>query len=88
MLFRSAVPLVFYQSAVGGALAPTSAAPDWLAWLALLPLADMTRGMRALLIGGPSDAVQWTGIAILLSAAILTAWIGTVLWGARYRLAR
>ena len=82
-----AVPLVFYQSVVGGALAPASAAPEWLSWLAHLPLADMTRGVRALLIGGPSDAVQWSGIALLLGAAMLMVWIGTVLWGARYRLA-
>lgn len=83
--FLMAVPLVFYQSVVAGALAPPAAAPEWIAWLGHLPLADMTRGVRALLIGGPIDAVQWVNIAMLLGAAMVVVWTGTVLWGARRR---
>lgn len=86
--FLLAVPLVFYQSTVAGALTPPAAAPAWLGWLGQLPLADMTRGARALLIGGPADAVQWSNIALLLGAALVAVWAGTVLWGARYRMRR
>ena len=49
-----AVPLVFYQGAVSGNLAPSGAAPDWIAWLGdILPLEQMAM----VLIGGPEGSV-------------------------------
>lgn len=86
--FLLAVPLVFYQSTVAATQAPPAAAPAWLGWLGRLPLEDMTRGTRTLLIGGPAEAVQWTNIAFLLGAAMIAGWAGTALWGARARVRR
>jgi hypothetical protein len=83
--FVLAVPLVFYQSLVAGAMAPVTAAPTWIEWLGMLPLRAMTDGVRTLLIGGPADSLQWAGIAGMAGVAVLVTWLGTLLWSRRRR---
>ena len=73
-----AVPLVFYQGAVSGNLAPSGAAPDWIAWLGdILPLEQMAMGVRTLLIGGPEGSVPWGPAALVLAGAVVAIWVGT-----------
>ena len=73
-----AVPLVFYQGAVSGNLAPSGAAPDWIAWLGdILPFEQMAMGVRTLLIGGPEGSVPWGPAALVLAGAVVAIWVGT-----------
>ena len=73
-----AVPLVFYQGAVSGNLAPSGAAPDWIVWLGdILPLEQMAMGVRTLLIGGPEGSVPWGPAALVLAGAVVAIWVGT-----------
>ncbi len=63
------LPLVFYQSILGGAQAPVAMAPDWLRWLGeALPFSDLARGYRAVVIGGPTGSAP---ILLLLGIAVL-----------------
>lgn len=56
------VPLVFYQSVVGGTMMPLAAAPDWLAALGgVAPFEEMGRGFRALVFGQGAD-LPWVWI--------------------------
>ncbi|MBM3506753.1 MAG: hypothetical protein FJX64_03325 [Alphaproteobacteria bacterium] len=83
-----AVPLVFYQTLPAGLLAPPAAAPDWLRWLDLAPLHQSSVGLRALLIGGPPDAVPWIALGIVLAGAIAVTWLGTLVGAAAARCRR
>ena len=80
--FLVTVPLVFYQGALGGALAPSDAAPAWLSWLNdAVPLPALTTGLRTLLIGGPDGSVPWGAAAVLLATGMLATWFATVVGG-------
>ncbi len=76
-----ALPIVFYQGAVSGLLAPTASAPTWIAWLDdLLPLSEMAQGVRTILIGGPDGSVPWFSTSVMLIVSLALIWAGTMTW--------
>jgi hypothetical protein len=77
----AAVPLVFYQAAAAGALAPAAAAPSWFSWLNdVLPLQEILFGLRSLLIGGPVDAIPYGAILFVAVVAAVLVFVGTAFW--------
>ncbi|MCB1391199.1 MAG: hypothetical protein KDK12_18955 [Rhodobacteraceae bacterium] len=67
-----AVPLVFWQAALGGAQMPISAAPEWLHWLSPLGMDAIGGHFRALILGA-DHPFPWTlaaGAAVLGLAMI------------------
>ncbi len=76
------LPLVFYQSILGGAQAPIAAAPDWLRGLGeALPFSALSRGYRAVVIGGPDGAVPVGLLLVVAAIGVVLIFAGTGLWG-------
>ena len=73
-----AVPLVFYQGVAAGATVPAAAAPSWISWINdVLPLADVLRGWRTIMIGGPEGSLPITEIVVVLVVGVVLIWVGT-----------
>ena len=77
----AAVPLVFYQGIASGILIPVAATPTWIAWTSdVLPLSEMTTGLRTILIGGPEGSVPWVQTSALWIGATVMIAAGTTLY--------
>ena len=72
------VPLVFYQGVAAGVTVPAAAAPSWVSWINdVLPLVEVLRGWRTILIGGPEGPLPMTEIGIVLAVGVVLIWVAT-----------
>lgn len=69
------LPVVFYQSAIGGVMAPAAAAPDWLtsitSWAGLERIGAAYRGA----VHGIGMPYPWALISIIAVAGLILIWI-------------
>ena len=72
------LPVVFYQSALGGVMAPVAAAPAWLARVGeAVPFDAVGAFYRGVIHGtGTSMPVDWLGGAAVLGVALI--WLSAV----------
>ena len=75
------LPVVFYQTSVGGAQAPLAAAPDWLQSIgAVLPFDQLGAMYRAAVHGGGAGVpYDLLGITAVVGLALI--WLGSVFLG-------
>ena len=75
-----ALPMVFYQGALGGTQIPATAAPDWLDALSLgLPFDHLGALLRSMILGGTTTP-DWTLFAMTGALGLLLIWGGTRVW--------
>lgn len=72
------LPLAFYQSALGGAMAPVSAAPAWLANVGqIVPFDTLGASYRAVIHGGDFGfAFLWLGATAIAGLALI--WLASL----------
>ncbi len=72
------VPLVFYQGVAAGVTVPAAAAPSWVSWInEVLPLIEVLRGWRTILIGGPEGSLPITETVVVLAVGVVLIWVAT-----------
>ena len=76
------IPVVFYQTSVGGAQAPLAAAPDWLQSVgAVIPFDQLGAMYRAAVLGG-GEAIPFDLLGGTAVVGLVFIWLGSVFMGA------
>ncbi len=75
------LPMVFFQTAIGGAQAPVKAAPDWLRGIGeMIPFDVVSQTYRTIIIGGNAP-FPWLILLATAGIGLTLIWVGSLALG-------